>query len=377
MSASRGDILIVDDQPANLALLSQVLTRSDYQVRTVTDGEHAIAEALERRPDCILLDINLSGMDGLRTCEVLRATPTLHDVPVLFLTAHDDLAHKLGSFRVGGSDYITKPFQLEEVMARVHHQVRLAHLERELRARNEELAKVNAELLAAARLKADLTAMLVHDLRSPLTVIGLALERPDEQALEDAREAHARLVKLTANMLELARAAHTEKQRVLEPVDLGGLLSRVGRQSQSLAAQKAVTVLVKPLAHLEVSGDEGQLERAFSNLMDNALKFTPPKGLVTVSLRTELGEGVESGLRFAAARVQDTGLGIPPEDLPFVFDPYHQASSGREQGGFGLCLAIVARIVAEHGGRIRTHSQVGVGTEFRVLLPLRATPPPG
>lgn len=189
--------------------------------------------------------------------------------------------------------------------------------------------------------------------------------------MTDAREAHARLVKLTTDMLELARARHTEEQRALKPVDLGGLLSRVGRQSQTLAAEKEVTVLVKPLAPLEVEGDEGQLERVFSNLMDNALKFTPAKGRVTLSLRTEAGEGVEEGLRFAATRVHDTGLGIPPEDLPFVFDPYHQANSGRARGGLGLGLAIVARIVADHGGRIRMQSQLGVGTEFSVLLPLR------
>ena len=164
---------------------------------------------------------------------------------------------------------------------------------------------------------------------------------------------------------------------MLKPLDLDGILSRVGRHSQALAAQKEVTVLVEPLAHLEVSGDEGELDRVFSNLMDNALKFTPAKGRVTLSLRTEVGEGVEAGLRFAAARVQDTGLGIPAEDLPYVFDPYHQAPAGRTQGGFGLGLAIVARIVAEHGGRIRAQSQLGVGTEFSVLLPLEAAPPPG
>lgn len=177
MLASPGDILIVDDQPANLELLSALLKRSDYQVRAALDGERAIEAALERRPDCILLDINMPGIGGLKTCELLRSQPTLRDVPVLFLTAFNDLAHKLSSFTVGGSDFITKPFQVEEVMARVHHQVRLVHLERELRERNEALASANAALEAAARLKADLTAMLVHDLRSPLTVIGLVLER--------------------------------------------------------------------------------------------------------------------------------------------------------------------------------------------------------
>lgn len=370
MPAIPEDILIVDDQPANLELLSRLLTRSGYQVRGVTGGERAIEAALLHRPDCILLDIKMPGLDGLSTCAVLRSKPSLEGVPILFLTAHADEEHKLSSFRAGGSDYITKPFNLEEVQARVRHHLRLAQLERELRERNQALAKANAELQAAAQLKARLTAMLVHDLRSPLTVIGLALEDPAQATLADAREAQAKLVRLTADMLELSRVAHAESQRVLKPVELDGLLSRVGHASQALAAQKEVTVLVEPLAHLEVAGDEGQLDRVFSNLMDNALKFTPPNGRITLSLGTEVGEGVESGLRFAAARVQDTGLGIPPEDLPYVFDAYHQAPEGREKGGFGLGLAIVARIVAEHGGRIRTQSQLGVGTEFRVLLPL-------
>jgi signal transduction histidine kinase len=366
------DVLIVDDQPANLAVLARLLTDNGFRVRAVPSGERALEAAQAARPDCILLDVNMPGLDGFATCEALQKSPTLRHVPVIFLTAHDDLEHKVRGFRAGGRDYVTKPFQAEEVLARVRHQLRLFHLERELRERNEALADANARLGEAAGLKARMTAMLVHDLRSPLLVIGLVLDGDlDPEAVRDAAAAHAKMVQLTNEMLELSRVEQAQTRRLSGRVELGALLERVTRLSERLGASKGVAVRFHPpQGPLSIEGDDPQLDRVFTNLLDNALKFTPANGSVTVSLGVEPGEGVEAGLRFGAVRVVDTGPGIPPEDLPFVFDAYHQATAGKKQGGFGLGLAIVARIVSQHRGRIRTHSQLGVGTEFRVLLPL-------
>src|SRR5262249_47828084 len=119
-----------------------------------------------------------------------------------------------------------------------------------------------------------------------------------------------------------------------------------------------------------VLGDPEQLDRVLSNLLDNALKYTPKGGTVYVSTATESGSGVERGLEFVALSVTDTGPGIPAEDLPYVFDPYCQRESKQHSGSVGLGLAIVQRLVAGHSGRVRVYSQLGVGTTFRVLLPL-------
>jgi len=115
---------------------------------------------------------------------------------------------------------------------------------------------------------------------------------------------------------------------------------------------------------------ESKLDRVLSNLVDNAIKFTPAGGAVRVTWGIESGLGVESGLRFAVVTVTDSGPGIAPEELPYIFDPYRQAPTARDRGGFGLGLSVVQRVIAEHGGRVQVRSQLGVGTEFRVLLTL-------
>src|SRR5882672_8797565 len=125
-SEPRGDVLLVDDQPANLEVLSKLLSDSGYRVRAVTSGARAIEAAERLPPDCILLDIAMPDMDGFETCLVLRSKPALQAVPVIFITAFDDQERKLAAFQAGGRDYVTKPFQAEEVLARVDAHVQLS-----------------------------------------------------------------------------------------------------------------------------------------------------------------------------------------------------------------------------------------------------------
>lgn len=370
----RPDILIVDDQPSNLAILSHLLSDGGYRVRAVTNGARALEAARAQRPACILLDIHMPGMDGFSTCEALQADPTLRDVPVVFLTAQDDLETKVRAFNAGGRDYISKPFQAEEVLARVRLQVRLSQLEQMQRAKTEALREANARLQEAAELKARLTAMLVHDLRQPLTVLGALTYLPaDPDTLRDARAAYDRLDQLIAEVLDLSRIEQgtiVAKQAVAE---VSAVLEVVLRQVRHAAEQKQVTLHYhRSDEPLEVRADVMMLDRMLINLLDNAIRYSPHAGRVSVSAGREVGVGVEAGIEFVAIVVTDEGPGIPPEDLPFVFDPYLRARNS-EGNGYGLGLAIVARAVAQHGGRIQIRSQVGIGTEFHVRLP-RVTP---
>lgn len=372
MSTHIADILIVDDQPANLDVLSRLLNENGYKVRAVTSGERAIEAARHARPDCLLLDVTMPGLDGYATCTRFRADPQLQNIPIIFLTANDDTEHKLRAFGVGGRDYVTKPFEVDEVLARVRNQLRIADLERDLRKQNEALNDANAKLVEASAHKARVTAMLVHDLRTPLTVIGAILsEVAPQESVEDARIAFQGVRRLLDEMLELSRSEAAQPEASAHTLDLGELVSRSIRMNQYIAEQRGIQLTCTPAAEqLSLHGDPEQLERVLLNLIDNAFKFTPPGGQVTLSLHAEAGTGVESGLRFACVKVIDTGTGIAPEELPFVFDAYRQGKLGQKHGGVGLGLAIVARIVASHGGRVRVLSQLGVGTEFHVLLPL-------
>jgi len=158
------DILVVDDTPANLQLLAVMLKERGHKVRPVPTGKLALQAAHKQTPDLILLDINMPEMDGYEVCMALKADPILADVPVIFISANNEAMDKVMAFSIGGVDYITKPFQFDEVEARVETHLKIQRLQATLRQSNERLRVLE-------QLKSDLTNMLVHDMRTPLTSI--------------------------------------------------------------------------------------------------------------------------------------------------------------------------------------------------------------
>ena len=143
----KGDILIVDDNPVNLDLLSNMLMDRQYRVRVATNGRRALAAARSRPPDLVMLDINMPEMDGYQVCRELKAGDETREVPVIFISALDEAMDKVRAFEVGGADYVTKPFQFEEVLARIENQLKLSRLQRDLARKNAELTKKNDELV--------------------------------------------------------------------------------------------------------------------------------------------------------------------------------------------------------------------------------------
>ena len=162
------DILVVDDTQANLQLLTGMLKERGYKVRPVPTGKLALQAARSAPPDLILLDINMPELDGYEVCAQLKRDERTREVPVLFISALNETMDKVLAFGVGGLDYITKPFQFEEVDARVAAHLKLRRLQVELAARNHDLQQTNAELRRLQDLRDNLTQMIVHDLRSPL-----------------------------------------------------------------------------------------------------------------------------------------------------------------------------------------------------------------
>jgi two-component system sensor histidine kinase/response regulator len=372
---SRGDVLIVDDQPTNLEVLSRLLSDNGYRVRAVTSGARAVEAALLLPPDCILLDIAMPGMDGFETCDRLRRSPGLETVPIIFVTAFDDHERKLEAFQVGGRDYVSKPFQAEEVLARVRAHVQLSRMERELREHNARLVQANAQLEQVNTMRARLSAMLIHDLKSPLTVIGTALSPDveiDDELLESARISYDKMLRLVQELLELFRTEQLGSQLQKQPIELEQLVETTLAGIRHVARRRGIQLSLRQLASVpQLVVDPEKLDRVLSNLLENAIKYTPEGGKVTVTVGTEEGRGVEEGVSFALLSVTDTGPGIPAEELPYIFDPYRQRmGQTSERGSVGLGLSIVRRLVAAHGGRIRVQSRVGVGSEFAILLPL-------
>lgn len=393
-----GDILIVDDTPANLDLLSNMLVSRQFHIRVATTGKRALSIVAANPPELILLDIKLPDLNGFEVCRALRETPAA-SIPIIFISALDDTQDKVEAFRVGGVDYITKPFQEEEVIARIESQIRIARLQRELIRKHDELARTNALLdqqrgeLTESNLKlreideqkAGFTAMLVHDLKSPLAVVKATFEflqtNPSimtvlkAEALDSFIEASIynldRVLDLVGEVLDVFRSETQELHLLKMPTDLARVLNRCLEQASVMAGGKKITVEAPDLPDtVLLDVDSGKIERVFSNLLSNAVKFTAKGGTVRLEAAYVSGEGVEAGTRWFRVTVTDTGAGIPPEDLPYIFDPYRQTSATKGRVGVGLGLAIVKRIVAAHGGSVSVRSKVGVGSAFTVELPV-------
>lgn len=254
---------------------------------------------------------------------------------------------------------------------------------REAEQRRAEAEAANARLMELDRIKSEFTAMLVHDLRSPLAAVKGTLELieevlpdtdPDLHELVRASQGNVqRTLDLITDLLELARAESQSLSLDLQLLDLAPLLQQCIENARLGAPHPLTFVRDLPPNLPAVAGDSRKLERVFMNLLTNAAKFTPPDGRITVTAREVVGEGVEAGLSFVEVSITDTGKGIPAAELPFLFDPYRQGGQGKKHVGFGLGLAIVKRIVAAHDGNVTVKSQVGVGSTFTVTLPCWAS----
>lgn len=389
------DILVVDDNPTNLDLLSGLLQDHQFHVRAVTSGRLALTVARTFKPALILLDINMPQMNGFEVCTQLKADPATCDIPVIFISALDETIDKVRAFEVGGVDYVTKPFQIEEVLARVNSQLRIARLQHELIEKNaaltqanadlsasrQELAEANIQLREMAEIKANFTAMLVHDLKSPLSVVKATLDflsidgdvvaGPYGALVHASVKTISKILAMIGELLEVFRTDSKEIHLRRESVKFTEFLkeflenTRIAAQSENLVLETTISPNLP-----EMAIDVGKLERALSNLLSNAIKFTPAGGTISVEASDVMHMQSGVGRTAVLIRISDTGEGIEPDVLPIIFDPYRQGQSGKGRLGVGLGLAIVKRIVEAHGGTISATSQLGKGTTFTLLLPV-------
>jgi len=368
----QADILAVDDNPANLRLLTDVLASRDYRVHEALNGPEALRIAQSIRPDLVLLDISMPGMDGFQVCKRLKADARTRDIPVIFISALSDTDDVVRGFEVGGVDYITKPFKFREVLARIASQLTLVRQRQEIEALRRQDRQTFESL---SRMKNEFIRMATHDLRNPLNVIlgyRSVLQRltvaeehralMDEalQAIDDNVE---KMRKLVTDMLDLAQM-ETSWQFKPAPVSLAGLLEKAVGDFHLIAEQKGITLaLTPPTEDTTVIVDASAITRVVDNLIVNALKYTPSGERIAVRAKLR-GQ-------HAIIQVGDTGIGIPPEDVPHVFDAFYRVkrASTPDVEGTGLGLSIVKAIVERHGGHIDVRSKVGTGSVFSVVLP--------
>jgi two-component system sensor histidine kinase/response regulator len=359
------NILLVDDTPANLQLLSGMLRQQGYKLRPAPSGKLALQAARAHPPDLILLDIRMPEMDGYEVCEQLRADPALKEIPVIFLSALSETTDKVKAFAAGGVDYITKPFQLDEVLARVETHLELRRQRRELQESYESLRRLES-------LRDSLIHMVVHDLRAPLMLVGdflALLEKHESQNLSSngsrfvlqARRAVDELVDMVNSMLDVSRIEAGELKLDRSRCQLNLLVREVaGEFDPGGDATEIVTEV--PEQPVEVSADSALLSRVMRNLLGNALRFASGRGSVRAVVSS-------SGLE-ARVEVSDNGPGIPPEDQQKIFEKFGRVGDARSGTGTGLGLTFCKFAIELHGGRIGVQSKVGEGSTFWFTLPL-------
>jgi signal transduction histidine kinase len=356
-------VVVVDDTVENLRVLANVLGEQRYEVRPVTNGRQALQAVHHDPPDLILLDINMPDMNGYEVCRLLKADPRTKDVPVIFLTALTDTGDKVKAFEAGGIDYITKPFQFEEVLARVKTHVAL-------RQAQQALSQSYERLRGLERLRDDLVHMVVHDMRSPLMVLteGLGMLREgdvldgeraaDLRASLDAAEAINRMAN---DLLDVSRLEGGRMPLQRSLCDLTRIAGEVRDALTSI--DRCRSIEVEAAEAIEALCDASIVRRVLENLLSNGIKHTPPG----TRLRIALGR-VERGVRVA---MHDQGPGVPPEAREKIFEKFGtvETRQSRAYHSAGLGLAFCKLAVEAHGGRIGVDPGIPTGSTFWFELP--------
>ncbi len=382
----RARILVVDDDPRNVRLMESILRSGGYPVLTALDGAEALEKIASERPDAVLLDVMMPRMSGFEVCEQLRRQRETRLLPIIMVTALNALEEKVQALELGADDFLSKPVNRTELLAKLRSILRVKALHDEVEETRRELEEKNRELIRVEQLKEKLMQMVVHDLKNPLAGIMGNLQLMEIQGpgiepsqfrelLGRTRESSRHLLGLILNILDVARLEEGKLVLHRKSLSASALVEACVREGRGLAERSSVSVhsalTAKPL---EVVGDPDLLGRVLANLLSNALKHTSPGGSVEVGVKSE-----PSGIRFW---VRDTGEGIPIDLLPKVFDKFVVGSEGdsgapaREGTGLGLTFCKMA--VEAHGGRIQVVSEPGKGSTFWFTMPAapREEPPP-
>lgn len=374
MHQSESLILIVDDTPVNLKLLSHVLKTEGYDHIEASTGKRAIELAKKHEPDLILLDIMMPGMDGFEVISHIKNDKLLKDIPIIFLSSLTDTEDKIEGFKLGGVDYITKPFQKEETLARIKTHLKIRFLQKQLNERIKILRDREVELSRLNQKKDDLVRMVSHDIKNPLTgIIGLVklIRDSDKITPVEQRQMLSVIENSGTNLLSMVQEVLDKESKKSEPealdysdIIISDLLDRVVSMNKAKSIVKDIRLQysVDP-KELRGTLDQNKIEIALNNLVSNALKFTPQKGEVVVEVNLK-----EEDLIF---EVRDTGIGIPESMVGSIFkNPDKSSRKGTSgEAGTGLGLDIVQLYVELHGGEVWVKSELDIGTQFFIRIP--------
>jgi signal transduction histidine kinase len=360
-------ILVVDDHPQNIELLKAHLVSEGYDVVAAGNGEEALGLA-QKLPDLILLDIIMPKMSGFEVLEKLRAGEKTQLIPVVMITALRETQDKVKAIEAGCDDFISKPFDKNELLARVRSLLRIKRLQDEVRGNYDKLKDLEA-------LKDNLAHMIIHDFNNPLMVISGNLQlvklscenlsAAQKNYVEQALVACRYLQRMAKDLLDVNKMEEGKTRLHLEKFNLGVLVKDAVGQMKIIAFWEKKELSCEMAENIpEIVMDKELVERVVVNLVSNAIKFTHEGGRIVVSLAYDhQGNSVY-------LCVKDDGAGIAPQYLERLFDKFMQVESKEAKHGYGLGLTFCKMAVEAHGGEIKVESQEGKGSTFIVRLPV-------
>ena len=382
-SGADSSVLVVDDNPTNLSVLVNLLRDGGMRVLVATDGESAIEQINYIKPDLILLDVMMPGIDGFETCKRLKANQDTTKIPIIFMTAISETVDKVRGFTLGAVDYVTKPFEHEEVLVRIRTHLTLAKQQEIIEAQN---VKLQTEISDRKRAEEALTVFLhavSHDLRNPVTGLLMVLDnlaktaspesdiRLPQATLERMRQSGDRQLTLINSLLE-SRVNDVHGMIIdRQSVSIEKVIQSAIADLQPLVEKEASAINLQiPLNLAPISCDASQVCRVFQNLIANAIKHNPPSLQITISV-----EMVEMNDKLAMlCVVADNGVGITSAQSDHLFELYTQAQThnqlNRRSLSLGLGLYICRQIVQAHGGAIGATGEANIGSRFWFTLPI-------
>lgn len=366
LNINSSKVLIVDDNPDNIKLIGSVLKENGFDISVATDGESALKYPNLGEIDLILLDILMPMTDGFEICKKLKSDPMSREIPVIFLTALTETKYLVKGFQFGGVDYITKPFNSSELIARV-----TTHIE--LKKSKDLILKQKNELENLNNLKNKFFSIMSHDIRSPLTSILTFAEYLQSGAedfskeelveyMEQFSDTIQNLYKLIENLIVWSNLQLNRIEMVLKPISIKLLTDGIMEEAAPIASRKNIKLVNRIESSTRVQADENMLKFILKNLIDNALKFSNSFGEVTVFT------GQKNG--FLELLVQDHGVGMSESRLEKLFrvDVLSSSSGTSHEKGTGLGLIICKEFIQKMGGEINIVSKENSGTTCSFIL---------
>ncbi len=364
MTVQKDTLLIVDDIPANISVLFEFLNKENFKVLVAQDGKRAIEKARYASPDLILMDVMMPGMNGFDACIALKEDEETQHIPIIFMTALADTVDKVKGFSLGAADYITKPFQHEEVLARIKTHLQICRLQKETSRQTAELQVKNQQLEAFAR-------TVAHDLKSPLNVvIGYAdllisdcetLCSNNQEVIDQLKiiiQSGEKMVSIIDSLLLLARTAKDDIE--LHPVDMGSIIEQVIQHRLVDLLKQYNGIIHKPDNWPIIQTYAPWVEEIWANYLSNGLKYggRPPELELGA---TKIGDYIKFWIK-------DNGEGLSAEAKVRLFTPFTRLHENRAEG-HGLGLSIVQQVVEKLGGKAGVETELGQGSTFYFCLP--------